>query len=49
MEKLDDDSWCASYLEEGFDAIAICMRQTGIDFGVIEKLRTSKVLVQEFR
>lgn len=49
MEKLNDDSWCASYLEEGFDAIAICMRQTGIDFGVIEKLRTSKVFVQEFR
>ncbi|KAF2642799.1 UDP-N-acetyl-D-mannosamine 6-dehydrogenase [Massarina eburnea CBS 473.64] len=49
MEKLEDDSWCPPYLEENFDAVAICMRQKGVDFGAVEKLQTSKVVVQEFR
>lgn len=49
MEKLQEVSWHSLYLEKNFDAIAICLRQTNIDFRVIEKLHTSKVIVQEFR
>lgn len=49
MEKLDDISWHSTYLEENFDAIAICMRQANIDFRVVEKLHASKIIVQEFR
>ncbi|KAL1612121.1 hypothetical protein SLS60_000344 [Paraconiothyrium brasiliense] len=49
LEKLEDVSWHSPYLEDNFDALAICIRQTGIDFGFMERLRTSKVLVQEFR
>jgi nucleotide sugar dehydrogenase len=49
MEKLQDVFWHPAYLEENFDAIAICMRQTKIDFKVAENLQTSKVIVQEFR
>ncbi|KAK7529406.1 UDP-N-acetyl-D-mannosamine 6-dehydrogenase [Phyllosticta citricarpa] len=49
MEKLDDASWNPKYLEENFDAVAICMRQAGVDFGVVEKLQTDKIKVQEFK
>jgi nucleotide sugar dehydrogenase len=51
MEKLQDPLWNSAYLEENFDAIAICQRQTGVDFGVLGKLqgnRASRVIVQEF-
>ncbi|KAF9734938.1 hypothetical protein PMIN02_007922 [Paraphaeosphaeria minitans] len=49
MEKLQDDFWHSRYLEENFDAVAVCMRQTNTDFRVMEKLHASKVVVQEFR
>ncbi|KAJ4357374.1 uncharacterized protein N0V89_001949 [Didymosphaeria variabile] len=49
MEKLEDASWHPSYLKDNFDALAICMRQTGIDFRLVDRLHTSKVFVQEFR
>jgi hypothetical protein len=44
MEALDDEEWEVKHLEGSFDAIAICMRQKGVDFGVLEK---SKIIVQE--
>ncbi|KAK8151725.1 UDP-N-acetyl-D-mannosamine 6-dehydrogenase [Phyllosticta citrichinensis] len=49
MEKLDGASWDPRYLEDNFDAVAICMRQTGVDFGVVEKLQLGRIKVQEFQ
>ncbi|KAK8240853.1 UDP-N-acetyl-D-mannosamine 6-dehydrogenase [Phyllosticta capitalensis] len=47
MEKLADEAWSPRYLEENFDAVAVCMRQEGVDFGVLDKLQ--RVTVQEFK
>ncbi|KAF1960997.1 UDP-N-acetyl-D-mannosamine 6-dehydrogenase [Byssothecium circinans] len=51
IEKLEDVLWCTQYLDENFDAIAICIRQMGVDFGVLETLQKmgSGIKVQEFR
>lgn len=46
--RLDDDRWCTWYIGESFDALVVCMRQVGVDFGVLNKLQKSKVIVQEF-
>ncbi|PVI00099.1 UDP-N-acetyl-D-mannosamine 6-dehydrogenase [Periconia macrospinosa] len=48
VEKIHDRMWCATHLEKGFDAIAVCMRQEGIDFGVLEEIRGDKVFIEEF-
>lgn len=50
VEKLQDERWNAAYLEQHFDAVAICMRQRRVDFSVVEKpnMMGSKVVVHEF-
>lgn len=47
MEKLDDGDWTAAYIDDHFDAVAVCVRQPGVEFDVLDKL--GKARVQEFR
>ncbi|OJD40438.1 udp-n-acetyl-d-mannosamine 6-dehydrogenase [Diplodia corticola] len=43
MDKLEDEWWTQEYIDANFDAVAICNRQTGVDFGVVTKLQRAKV------
>ncbi|KKY25838.1 putative udp-glucose dehydrogenase udp-mannac [Diplodia seriata] len=43
MDKLEDGQWTPEYIDANFDAIAICSRQTGVDFGIVTKLQKAKV------
>ncbi|KAK7702492.1 hypothetical protein SLS57_011362 [Botryosphaeria dothidea] len=43
MEKLEDVCWSPRYIDENFDAVAICNRQFGVDFDVLARLQRAKV------
>ncbi|KAF2090453.1 UDP-N-acetyl-D-mannosamine 6-dehydrogenase [Saccharata proteae CBS 121410] len=43
MEKLDDGNWNPDYIDQSFDAVAICTQQVGIDYTVTKGLRVAKL------
>ncbi|KAL3421574.1 nucleotide sugar dehydrogenase [Phlyctema vagabunda] len=43
MDKLETGSFNSSHLDANFDLVVICMRQTGVDFGVLGDLEHAKV------
>ncbi|GME46768.1 putative udp-glucose dehydrogenase udp-mannac [Neofusicoccum parvum] len=43
IEKLGEGSWSQQYIDDNFDAVAICTRQTGVDFNVVENLQKARV------
>ncbi|KAF2138289.1 uncharacterized protein K452DRAFT_353155 [Aplosporella prunicola CBS 121167] len=43
MEKLKEEDWNQQIIDEQFDAVAICVRQTGVNFKVTEMLQRAKV------
>ena len=36
MAKVADEQWTKEYMGENFDAVAICVRQHGVDFTILE-------------
>jgi UDP-N-acetyl-D-mannosaminuronate dehydrogenase len=43
MEKLEDDAFNPSEVAADFDVVAVCTRQHGVDFSVLEHLPTEMV------
>lgn len=43
MQKLDGYHWNPVVLDQQFDAVAVCMRQHHVDFGILDKLKSCKV------
>lgn len=39
LEKLADGMWSAEYLAKEFDAVAVCVRQHGVDWSVLEEMK----------
>ena len=39
MDKLLQKHWCSSYIDSEFDAVALCVRQEQVDFGVLNQLK----------